>query len=249
VSDTPPERAVIPNIDARSGEHLPDLERYRFCFPMAADCVVLDLACGTGYGSLMLATQGRARVVIAADRSREALAQTRILTEDSRVRPIRVNANALPLASGSIDLVVSMETFEHVEAPEIYLKELRRVLRDGGTAVISTPRNEGEGRLRPANPYHVREYSATEFESLLRTSFAHVTLHSQRPEYRDDLFVPALERSRAVSAARRVARVILPPLARRALRRVLASRGVHAWRAEVTAGLADGADVQIAVCS
>ena len=59
---------------------------------------------------------------------------------------------------------------------------MRRVLRPGGTFLVSTPHAEATTES-PENPFHERELSADDFERLLRSRFDEVELHAQvRPQ-------------------------------------------------------------------
>lgn len=99
---------------------------------------VAELACGTAYVSAWLARQGARPVAV--DLSGEQLATARRLQE--RLGPVfplvQGDAEHIPLASGSVDLVVS----EHGAAawcdPERWLPEAARILRPGGRLVFLT---------------------------------------------------------------------------------------------------------------
>jgi ubiquinone/menaquinone biosynthesis C-methylase UbiE len=235
-------------LDARTGVHLADLERYRFCYQYTRDRVVLDIACGSGYGTHLLATRGGARLVIAADRSNDALGATRRL-QTRGVHLIRTSTEALPLADASVDVVTSIETIEHLDHPDAYLRELRRVLRPSGVAIISTPRNESETRHRPANPFHVREYSASEFQATLASTFQRIEMYSQVMHFRDEVFGDPLRQPRWMDLLRKGLRGVIPTRARQALRKMLRLEGLVPHRSDIAPGMAAGADVQIAVCS
>ena len=98
-----------------------------------------------------------------------------------RVSFRRGDALALPIADCSIDVVVSFETIEHLEAHETFLAEVRRVLRPGGLLVISSPdRRVYTEEAGQKNPFHVRELGRGEFLRLLRGHFAEVALLEQR---------------------------------------------------------------------
>src|SRR5207249_9324746 len=104
---------------------------------------VLDIACGEGYGSAALARAGAASVV-GVDISAEACEHARRkYGVDARVG----RADRIPLPAGSIDVIVSFETIEHVERPESFLNECVRVLAPGGALILSTPNREAFAEL------------------------------------------------------------------------------------------------------
>ena len=149
------------------------LARYRWAAAFAPGLLVLDAACGTGYGSRILLEAG-ARQVTSMDVSCDA----------SGLGFVRADATRLPAQKGAFDLYVSFETLEHVEDDRALLSEAFRVLAPGGTFLCSTPNRDflSPGltlRDRPRNPYHVREYSIAEFESLLGRVFPKVKLFGQ----------------------------------------------------------------------
>ncbi len=149
------------------------LARYRWAAAFAPGLRVLDAACGTGYGSLIL-TEAGARQVTSMDVSVEA----------SGLGFVRADATRLPAKNAAFQLYVSFETLEHVEDDVALLSEARRVLAPGGTFLCSTPNRDflSPGltlRDRPRNPFHIREYSMAEFESFLRRVFPKVGLFGQ----------------------------------------------------------------------
>jgi SAM-dependent methyltransferase len=171
------------------------LARYRWAAAFAPGLRVLDSACGTGYGSRILSEAG-ARRVTSMDVSGDA----------SGLDFVRADATRLPAKKGAFDLYVSFETIEHVEDDVALLREALRVLAPRGTFVCSTPNRDflSPGltlRDRPRNPYHVREYSIAEFESLLRRVFPRVGLFGQTwfSERHQKLLARAGQRSNLLS--------------------------------------------------
>jgi SAM-dependent methyltransferase len=149
------------------------LARYRWASAGASGLRVLDAACGTGYGSRILSEAGACRVT-----------SMDVSVDASGLGFVRADATRLPATKGAFDLYVSFETLEHVEDDVALLREALRVLAPGGTFVCSTPNRDflSPGltlRDRPRNPFHVREYSITEFESLLGRVFPKVKLFGQ----------------------------------------------------------------------
>lgn len=140
--------------EASLQEHL---ARYRFAQRVVSGRV-LDVACGTAYGTALLRAVG---VDVAFD-----------CLQAARRRWDRLAAaDGLRLPFGEVfDAVVSFETVEHVGDPEGFVAECRRVLRPGGRLVMSTPNRElwSPRSPRPLQRHHVREFSRREFEALLR---------------------------------------------------------------------------------
>ena len=150
-----------------------DLVRHRAAYIHAIELAkasgaqrILDLGCGTGYGTGELA---------------EALPQTfavdRISPDSDARHPaapfVRADARHLPLRSESFDMVVSFQVIEHLENPHPYLKAAARLLKPGGVALISTPNLLESDR---ENPFHVHEYEASELKTLLGEHFSQVEM-------------------------------------------------------------------------
>jgi SAM-dependent methyltransferase len=83
------------------------------------------------------------------------------------------NLPPLPYADASFDSVVSFQVIEHIEDDGSFLREIFRVLRPGGVALITTP-NRTMSLSR--NPWHIREYTAEELEALSRTIFQNIEM-------------------------------------------------------------------------
>ena len=153
--------------------------RYRFARPFARGRKVLDIACGEGYGASALARAG-ALSVIGVDLSSETCEAAR-LKYGLDARP--GDAQAIPLPDGSVDLVVSFETIEHVDNPATFVNEAARVLTSNGTFIVSTPNRPVYSPEGTSNPYHQHELSEAEFLELLQSRFQTVTLYAQFPRH------------------------------------------------------------------
>ena len=170
----PPER-FVPEQMGRSLLAAEHLVRYWWARAGAAGADVLDVACGVGFGTELLARSG-ARSVVGVDVSADAVAAARERCgELARVE--QADLEALPLAADSVDLAVCFETIEHVPDPGRAISELRRVLRPGGTLAISSP---NRGVSPPGNPHHRREFTPGELEAELSGSFDRVELFAQQ---------------------------------------------------------------------
>jgi SAM-dependent methyltransferase len=115
--------------------------RYHFAAPLVAGREVLDVACGAGYGSALLARS--AAKVTGADLSAAAIAHACSRYADIPNLAFRqADCAALPFADASFDAVVSFETIEHITTQEGFLDEVRRVC--GPAALHSVVPQQGE---------------------------------------------------------------------------------------------------------
>jgi SAM-dependent methyltransferase len=153
--------------------------RYFFAQRLARGKEVLDLGCGEGYGSNLLAEV--AERVTGIDLSAEAV-------EHARTRYPRTNltfevgdCRKAGFPDHQFDLVVSFEMIEHIAEHEELLTEVRRVLKSDGVFVISSPDkkfySDAEGY---SNPFHVKELYARDFQLLLERHFSEVLIFSQK---------------------------------------------------------------------
>jgi SAM-dependent methyltransferase len=159
----------------------PHLARYLWAGELVAGRRVLDVACGSGYGAVLLRHAG-ARHVLGVDRDPAAIERARVRFGDAGIEFRCADALDLTGLDGPFDLVVSFETIEHLTGPDAFLDEVARVMAPGATVVLSTPHrcySEPPRNGRPANLHHVQEWDAREFETLLRAHFADVRLRAQ----------------------------------------------------------------------
>ncbi len=150
------EERLVPEgaVEASLQEHW---ARYLFARDRARGRV-LDVACGTGYGTALLGATG-------VDLSVAALRYARRRTD----RLVAADALRLPFGR-AFDTVVSFETLEHVPDAARFVAECARVLRPGGTFLVSTPNRElwSPRSPRPLQKFHVREFNRREFLEVLR---------------------------------------------------------------------------------
>lgn len=159
------ERQAAVSIDRIRPDHV---ARYDFAVSKVGDAqTVLDLACGVGYGSWILAEKSSCARVIGMDISTEAIAYGREFYKHSKIEFREGNCVATELPSASIDLVVSFETIEHIPDAPAFLREMRRVLKPGGRLIGSTPNQEQLPFTPESFPFHVRHYLPSELTALL----------------------------------------------------------------------------------
>jgi SAM-dependent methyltransferase len=139
---------------------------YRWLAPLCTGALVLEAGCGEGYGAALLAE--RARAVLALDY--DAATSAHVAARYPGVRVARANLADLPLADAAVDVVANLQVIEHLWDQAGFLAECRRVLRPGGTLLLTTPNRItfSPGRDAPLNPFHTRELSGAELAGLLR---------------------------------------------------------------------------------
>jgi SAM-dependent methyltransferase len=135
---------------------------------------VVDLACGEGYGSAVLART--AASVVGVDANPEAFAHAAAKYTGDRVGFER---NMVELWHGDVDCVVFLQTIEHIPDPDAMLAHIRELIGPTGVAYVSTPNVltlAPKGAERSGNPWHVREYRPHEYRALCERHFARVDL-------------------------------------------------------------------------
>ena len=151
--------------------------RYKFVSQFIENKIVLDIACGSGYGSNYLAEKG-AREVIGGDIDTKTIEKDKKKYRRDNLRFQEANALSLVFADNYFDVVVSLETIEHFSEHDQkrYLKELKRVLKPGGLLILSTPNSEFSIYK---NPYHLKELNREELETSLKEFFRNVEIFRQ----------------------------------------------------------------------
>jgi len=100
--------------------------------PVEAEDTILDLGCGSGYALRALRERGVARG-IGLDGAPAMAENAQSYTDDPAVGFVVGAFESLPVGENSVDHVVSMEAFYYAARPVEALREIRRVLRPGGT--------------------------------------------------------------------------------------------------------------------
>lgn len=147
-------------------------ERYEFAEKyLKPNFVVLDAACGTGYGSEMLS--GTVNKVISLEISDHALNWAKSHHQKNNIEFKQANLNnPIDIPSNYFDAIISFETLEHVENQENMLSEFKRMLKPEGLLIISSPDREIITEKGGANnEFHINELSKREFTDLMKKYF------------------------------------------------------------------------------
>ncbi|MEI4768846.1 glycosyltransferase [Psychrobacillus sp. FJAT-51614] len=173
----------IPNViddDEIKSEHL---QRYQSVKELVKGKVVLDAACGEGYGSNILA--GQAQKVYGMDIDKESIDHAAQKYIKSNLQFLEGSIDKLPFEESTIDIIISFETIEHVDEviQKSFLKEIKRVLKEDGLLIMSTPNKKIYSDYRNyQNPFHVKEFYKEEFYDFLIPFFKYVEFFYQLKE-------------------------------------------------------------------
>jgi ubiquinone/menaquinone biosynthesis C-methylase UbiE len=144
---------------------------------------VLDIACGVGYGSKLLAmTAGR---VVGCDIDGESIEYANTNYGSANIDYQLGNATKLHLPSDSFDALISFETLEHIRQYNQVLSEFQRVLKPGGLLVISSP---NRNTSMNDNKFHHKEFTKKELEEELATAFTDLQFYCQLVSAEDITF-------------------------------------------------------------
>jgi 2-polyprenyl-3-methyl-5-hydroxy-6-metoxy-1,4-benzoquinol methylase len=165
---------TLPDVPEENYWYRRHLVVYRWIAARVGGLRVIDMACGEGYGSDTLAAG--AASVVGVDANPEAHEHARMRYR----RPnLRFERELIEAFSAPADVVVFLQTIEHLQSPGAALDHFRELVGAGGVVYLSTPNVltlAPKGAPRSDNPWHVHEYRAHEFEQLCRRHFASVAL-------------------------------------------------------------------------
>jgi 2-polyprenyl-3-methyl-5-hydroxy-6-metoxy-1,4-benzoquinol methylase len=168
---------TLPDVPEENYWYQRHLVVYEWIARRVAGRRVVDLACGEGYGSAVLASTGDAASVVGIDANPDAF-------EHARLRYVRENLrferDMIETFDEPCDALVFLQTVEHVQDPDRVLERFKAVLGRDGVAYVSTPNVltlAPAGAERSGNPWHVYEYRPAEFEALCSGHFGSVELH------------------------------------------------------------------------
>jgi len=165
---------TLPDVPAENYWFRRHLAVYDWIARRCSGLAVVDMACGEGYGTDVLAR--RAARVTGVDANPEAHEHARLKYTRPGVAFVR---ELVEKYSEPCDALVFLQTIEHVQEPERVLTHFRDILRPGGVAYVTTPNVltlAPPGAQKSDNPWHVREYRAAEFRALCERTFDRVEL-------------------------------------------------------------------------
>lgn len=138
---------------------------------LSGDERVLDMGCGSGFHSLLIAEALPQGEVVAVDISSEMLERLRSNAAarglGDRVEVLRADGLKLPLAEGAFDRAISAAVWHHLDDPQQACNELARALRPGGRAVISDLEIEADKKAFQGLDGHDRAFGAEDMRRIM----------------------------------------------------------------------------------
>lgn len=167
---------VIPNVSANF-LYQEALARYVFASKyIKKGNSVLDLGCGTGYGSYYLSKKA---IVTGIDIDREAISYAKKYY-GKKVKFLQGDITKTLGIKDKFDIVCSFEVIEHLKKPEAYLSNINLLLQPKGVCIFSTPNiSVFSPNGVPKSKYHVKEFTKEELENLLKKYFKTVSFFAQ----------------------------------------------------------------------
>ncbi len=192
-----PERIYVTDANRQDENVRRHLARYEFAARhIPAGARILDCACGSGYGTEILARSVAGSSVMGVDNCYEALTYAKAHHRHWGTYYILAEMCRLYIEEGSLDAVVSLETLEHVspESCRQFLCSAACWVRPGGVVVASSPMlRYRDGAPYVTSPYHINELPREDLLAMLADAFPSNDwvrhLHHQKQE----AFLPLLE--------------------------------------------------------
>ncbi len=156
------------------------VHRYKICSILASGSV-LDISCGIGYGSDIICENPTVSGYLGIDISATEIEYaTKQFANDKKSFALG-NICSLTAEANTFDTIVSLETLEHIEDPNLAIQELARVLKQDGILCGSVPEKDYDDeceRVYGPNPFHLHKFSKQDLKSSLEKHFASVEIIS-----------------------------------------------------------------------
>jgi len=139
---------------------------WNYFFSLAlVEGIVVDMGCGTGYGTEKLCET--ATFVIGIDVSRRALRKA-TRRKSKKLNFVLADCQYPPIKPNCIDSLLSFEIIEHLRKPKIFLNNIKAIVKGKGVFILSTPIHRFPA---PFNPFHIKEFTTKELIRLYSEIF------------------------------------------------------------------------------
>lgn len=144
--------------------------RYLWVSQFVHEKRVLDIACGAGRGSFVMAEEGKAKEILACDIDPKVVKYASVRNKHERINFAVQNAETF-FVKDLFDVIVSFETIEHIPNVESFLERMKASLSDSGYFFVSTPISRKTLDEKPHNEHHIREWGFLEFHKIVSKYF------------------------------------------------------------------------------
>lgn len=132
---------------------------------------ILELGCGEGRGIDIILKKSRSYTAI--DKIKSVIDELSLKYKNNNFSA----SNFPPLEEiqdNSFDTIISFQVIEHINDDELFISEIKRILRPGGIALITTPNIK---MTLTRNPWHIREYTSKQLRDLCEKYFSSVEVY------------------------------------------------------------------------
>lgn len=166
------------------------VQRYEFASDFMDGGVVLDIACGEGFGAEILSK--KAAKIVAVDSAQI----DKSIKNNKKINFVKSDAiEYLEKNKEKFDYIVCFETVEHIKEYEKFIQLLKNNLKVGGTLFVSTPNKKFTDSFfgEIFNPYHVKEFYTQELFDILGKIFkSKPKILRQRPVKKNNFLISTL---------------------------------------------------------
>ena len=174
---------IIPELYQESIEQWILLLKHKYAYELALSKIskenkVLEIGCGDGYGSNILANSGAE--IVALDVDPQSIEYAKHKYSKNNLTFEVFDGSNIPFKDHSFDLILSFQVIEHVANIEIYCKNICRLIKPDGLILITTPNRTyrlTQDQL-PWNPYHLTEYNENTAKEIAKKYFPNYNIYS-----------------------------------------------------------------------
>lgn len=131
---------------------------------------VLELGTGSGYGVEIIAPKSKRFVTVDKHKTEAVINMDKKISGQVEFLKMRVPPFT-NIPDNSFDYVITFQVIEHIKKDKDFVNEIYRVLKNDGELIVTTPNRK---MSLSRNPWHIREYTVCELESLLLSRFQRV---------------------------------------------------------------------------
>ena len=139
------------------------INRYKFATSHILPGITLDFACGSGYGSYLMASDSNKNIeILAADKNPDIIKYARSRYNHPNIRFLVSDDQQIISQVPRLNNIVCLETIEHLPNPKSFIQNISGRLIEGGHFIASVPVTIS----MDANPFHLHDFTISQFKSL-----------------------------------------------------------------------------------